>query len=341
MSQPNNSTPSGPSSSHPTQPPTASHARRTSTHQVPASYAYGAPSLSPPVSKKDKTASPRPRLSPSVSGSTVGSRSGRAARLSGGAGEAITLSDDDEDGRLGGEDEEDGEEEVRAPTAAELGRAAEPAQVRYARMAERRKSTGRSTPNTNLNPHATFSTAGTGDTSLSFRSTERSFSTTTPRATSSHNGQNTTVNIATAFAQATRVPLKPPVGAGAPRPSTSGTPARRQASPFLSEALRMPVAERTLSGILREQAEAEAEAAEGMDAEEGESEGGSGKETHTAGPAAGEGSTKKRKVSGSMGISLVYSPGCVADHSCRPVSARRTRRSSIARAKPKPTTRSN
>jgi len=179
-------------------------------------------------------------------------------------------------------------DEEREPTAAELGRAPEPAQVRYARLAERRKSTGYS------NPNASYSASAAADTSLSFRSTERSFSTNTPRAASSHNGQNTTVNIATAFAQATRVPLKPAVGASAPRPISSGGQAKRQPSPFLTEALRGQAQERTLSSILRDQAEAEAEA-DAMEADEGESEG-SGKETHTAGPAADEGGVKKRKV---------------------------------------------
>lgn len=187
------------------------------------------------------------------------------------------------------------EESLRELTSVELGRAAEPAQVRYARLAERRKSTGQSLPP----PPPPLSA------STSFQSTERSFSTTNP-ATTSHNGQNTTVNIATAFAQAVRKPLKPPVGAGntSVRGSTSaagaGTPGRRAHSPFLSEALRAgnpgsgPRVEpgRTLSSILREQEEAEAEAMEA-----GEESEGSGKETHEAGRAAGEGSVKKRKVS--------------------------------------------
>ena len=224
-----------------------------------------------------------------MSGSTAGSRSGRAARLSGGGGESITISDDDANAQS---DEE--QESSHEPTAAELGRAPESAQVRYARLADRRRSTGRSNPSSNPNASYSASTSA-ADTSLSFRSTERSFSAATPRAPAAHNGQATTVNIATAFAQATRAPLKPAVGAGAPRPSSLGAQARRAGSPFLAEALKRQGQERTLSSILRDQAEAEAEA---MEAEEAESEGGSGKETHTAGPAAEEGSTRKRKVSG-------------------------------------------
>ncbi|GEM07012.1 spindle pole body-associated protein sad1 [Rhodotorula toruloides] len=104
------SRPPNPRSSHGRSPSVEGEIRRASTHSLNLSYAYGAPASSPRVGTSSSAglqASP-PRRARSSTGAV--------------------------------EEEDEGELEAREP--ADTGRAAEPAAVRYARLAQRKKDTG-------------------------------------------------------------------------------------------------------------------------------------------------------------------------------------------------------
>lgn len=221
----------------------------------------------------------------STSGKSAGTGTGTSLRGGAGPSQLGTGSDS------GQSDNDDDEDVVLAePTAAEAGRAVEPAQVRYQRLAERRKSTGQTRPppaTGNGSFNSSFSTVTSG-TPISTTSRQASTAYSNSANRPKFNGQNTTVNIATAFASAARVPLRPPVGAAQPRPN--GGPRRSESFSLPDTSLRKaPKSDRSANG---------AEMADELASSGGSATSG-GKETHTAasGPAAGEGSTKKRKVS--------------------------------------------
>lgn len=161
---------------------TTGHNRRASTHSIPVSYAYGAPSVG--------TGKPRtPARVARTGGSQIGSPS------VGGSASA-----------RGGEEEEPEEEQEQEEEAEEwTGRSKEPAAVRYARMKQRQKDTGQPflppppPPSGLLPPASLAKPRSVGSTPLT-------------------GFQNTSVNIATAFREAVvgGGVMRQPVGGPAP-----------------------------------------------------------------------------------------------------------------------------
>lgn len=220
------------------QPPNSSdssHARRASTHSISVSYAYGSPSIGSPGPPLPGGMPAPPRGSPRSNHASYLSTDGRAPSVISGS---TAMGDDDTD----------------EPT----GRPRESAQVRYQRIKQRKRDTGSA-----FLPHQPPPGEGEGEGAEMHPPPAPVQAPAALRGEGGGNkvpvGRNdTSVNIATAFAQATR-------GAG---------------------------------GVVQGQRREVRQEEEVEEGSSGEEDGVGAKETHVAGSAAGDGNSKKRKVSG-------------------------------------------